>query len=89
MANEEKQPDGVIGKVISLIRTSPLVAMLIWMGYRDVSREAKQDAKEALREQREYENNKFIKEAYIHYRDALQREITEKDKKLHARYDST
>lgn len=82
-----KGETGFLLKLGQFIKQSPLLAVCIWMGWRDIQREAKQEVKDQKQEQRETEREKFEREQLIYYRDAKQEELRLKEKELKMKYE--
>lgn len=85
MAGQEKEETWLI-RIFSLIRQSPLLAVLIWFALRDLQREKKTDTELQRQEQRDSTREVFDREQLIYYRGAKNMELYYKERDLNERY---
>ena len=86
MADFTKEP-GFISKIGDFIVKYPAYAMIIWLCYRDVKRDVRDDEKTARIEERETAREKERNEELKYFRDAKQEELRLKEKELNMKYE--
>lgn len=84
---EQKEETWAV-RIITLIKQSPLIAVCVWLGYRDMKRDAEQTKKDTEIELKNVEREKFYKEQLIHARDSKDKELELKEKELNFKYEN-
>lgn len=88
MAEEiTEKAQGLFLKIGQFIKQSPLIAICIWLCYRDIKREQKEDQRQIRQEKRDEERERFDKDQLIYYRSAKQEELRLKEKELNMKYE--
>lgn len=82
MPNIQDTQEGFFSKMINLLKQFPLVAVCVWLGYRDLTREAtiEQDKKEQVA--RDTDRETFYRSQLLYMRDLAQEQNKEKQAKL-------
>lgn len=87
MPNTQDNDNTFFSKIVSLVKQFPWVAFCLWMGYRDMSREASLEAKEKEQISRDIDRETFYRSQLLYWRQKVDKELSEEQKQLNYKYE--
>lgn len=84
---EEQKEAGIAEKLYLFVKQSPLIAVVFWLGWRNIKLEERIDNWKKQADTQIIENEKFTREQLIYYRAALMEEKQQKEKVLMSKYE--
>lgn len=82
MPNIQEKETGIFSKITSLLKQYPLVAFCLWMGYRDIKRDAYNDKKEKEQISRDIDRETFYRSQLIYMRNQIEEQNKEKEQEI-------
>lgn len=82
MPNIQEKDGGFLSKIVSLLKQFPWVAFCLWMGYRDITREASLEKREKDQVDREIDRETFYRSQLLYQREQIEKQNAVKEQKL-------
>lgn len=93
MASTEKEQDvwqrrviGAVERLVDLVLKAPLICFIIYLCYRELKRDARDEVKEEKMFQLQFEHLSISKDMLKFMRDGKQRELDSAERKLEEKY---